>query len=240
MIQIVLMLQLTIMMRNSLITLKPVSCNTDIVIEDGGDTGSNFVRDDMVNRMVPFSMQNTNIVNRLQLKDRLQPNVVSAPENIDELRQLKVAKPVSDNVGGPYRVARDNNNEGDLKVETVRSPQSQVPGQEDIISSELQVFNVMEHNDIPHGSGSNKEKLDEMTIKSQDVSMMEQDDTPHACGSGKDKMDGLTKIYEVSRVAVKGMEEQWEANRLAMKEEPMELEDPPVPVVSRVEHKSIK
>lgn len=44
----------------------------------------------MVNRTVPFSMQNTNIVNRLQLKDRLQPNVVPAPENIDELKQLKV------------------------------------------------------------------------------------------------------------------------------------------------------
>lgn len=44
----------------------------------------------MVNRTVPFSMQNTNIVNRLQLKDQLQPNVVPAPENIDELKQLKV------------------------------------------------------------------------------------------------------------------------------------------------------
>lgn len=47
-------------------------------------------------------------------------------------------------------------------TEIVRSPQSQVPRREDIIS--LQDFNVMEHNDIPHGSGSNKEKLDEMTI----------------------------------------------------------------------------
>lgn len=74
----------------------------------------------------------------------------------------QVAKPVSDNVGGPYGAARDNNNEGDLKVETVRSPQPQVPRREDIIS--LQDFNVMEHNDMPHGSGSNKEKLEEMTI----------------------------------------------------------------------------